>query len=199
MDFNTRIFMQIINTKHSYGLVTQLIHWVMAVCIIILSVVGFAMQEVPYGTIEDIAQKTQMYRMHKTIGIFMFFLAVFRVVWAVYTPKPESLVAHKKIHFILSSIVHWILYISILLVPFVGYLSHAFDSSFVPLGGVFDSLSLIYSNQDLSIFFTGLHKLLARVMIFCIVLHVAGALKHAIFVKSKVLHRMIPGMYKHDV
>ncbi|MDR0774934.1 MAG: cytochrome b/b6 domain-containing protein [Rickettsia sp.] len=70
--------MTIKNTEDSYGLVTQLLHWIVGVMIVSMIIVGFSMQN-----IEEPVVKQQIYASHKAIGVMVLLLVSIRLLWCL--------------------------------------------------------------------------------------------------------------------
>ncbi|MEM8651509.1 MAG: cytochrome b/b6 domain-containing protein, partial [Pseudomonadota bacterium] len=171
----------IMNTQQRYGLVAQLFHWVTAFLILILLPLGLYMYQLPISTSEEIADKVWLYSLHKTLGMTALIVAMLRVVWAVLGPSPAPLHPERKLETFAAATVHWMLYISILLVPVVGYVHHAASVGFAPIWGPFpQEMPFIPKSVELSKYTGLMHFILAAMMGVSIVLHVAGAMKHAV-------------------
>src|SRR4051812_33402633 len=79
------------DTTISFSLVSKLSHWVMAVLITALIIVGFIMTNVP----KDYAFKMDLVVAHKSFGVIAVVLGPISLFWILfrrYTPKyPESM------------------------------------------------------------------------------------------------------------
>lgn len=74
------------NKTDSYGFVLKFIHWATALLILGLLFVGFYMTTLPFGD-----SKLQIYMLHKSFGLLVLLLVVFRVFWKFLTPKVKHL------------------------------------------------------------------------------------------------------------
>ena len=181
------------NTKTRYGSVAQLLHWATALLILILLPMGLYMHDLPISNSEEIEDKVWLYSLHKTLGMTVLLVAVARIVWAFFSPKPVPLHPERKLETFAAETVHWTLYISILLVPVIGYVHHAASVGFAPIWGPFpDGLPFIPKSVEFSKLTGFMHFILALVMGGSIFLHVAGAMKHAVLEKDGTLTRMVP-------
>ena len=86
-----------------YGRGAATLHWVSTVLIIVMLLQGFFMTK-----FEDGDSKTLFYQLHVTLGYFVLFLSVIRVVWALRDRRPDPLemprreyLAYKGIHVLL--------------------------------------------------------------------------------------------------
>ena len=98
--------MALTNTATSYGAVTKGFHWLTALMIITLIPLGFIAHDmgdrilsgsVPPDQIEAFAAQTVLlFSIHKTLGIFTFFVALLRILWAISQPKPGLLMPKRS-------------------------------------------------------------------------------------------------------
>ncbi len=191
--------MMLNNTRASYGLVAQLLHWSIAVLILALIPLGLLMQELPENTVEQADTKLTFYSLHKTIGMTLFVLAVIRVVWASVQPHPRLLNADRKLEAFAAQTVHWILYGAIIVMPVTGWLHHAATEGLAPIWWPFSQdLPFIPKDPDVAAFFGVAHTCTVILLGLALLLHIGGALKHALIDRDDTLRRMIPGLYKAE-
>lgn len=175
------------NTTHSWGSIARSLHWLTALLILALLVVGFIMGEM------EGQQKYQMYLMHKSFGLLALVLLVLRVIWrlADKAPAPEPA---PKLQLLAASLVHWGLYAMLLAMPVSGYLAHSFRGFPLPWFGVqaLPVPSLTANNPDLAHDFGELHEALVWVLLGLLALHIGAALFHHFVKKDRVLARMTP-------
>ncbi len=182
------------NTNQTYGLVAQVLHWVTAVLILLLLVLGIYMHELPADTAQQVESKIWLYFLHKTLGILTFIVAIVRVVWAMVQEYPYPFNGDKKIEIFLASVVHWLLYGCIILMPITGWLHHAAVEGFAPIWWpLSQDILFVPKDPQLAKLFGNAHFLTAVLLMGSIFLHIAGAFKHVIFDRDQTLARMIPG------
>ena len=183
------------NTRETYGLVHQLLHWTTAGLILFLIPLGVYMHELPDGTAAEVAGKAWLYSLHKTVGIAALLVALARVAWAVAQPHPNLI--HGGWEAFAAKTVHWLLYAAIIAMPVFGWLHHAALDGYAPIWfwPVGDTLPLVPKSQAVAQFFGIAHKVTGIALIGALVLHVGGALKHAVVDKDRTLARMVPGAY----
>ena len=161
-----------------------LLHWVLAFLILGLVVIGWYMMY-----IEEDPKSAWFFDKHKSFGMIVFALVVIRILWRAGhqpAPLPESV---PKWQVRLAHATQWGLYVSIFLMPVLGF----FGASYSKDGVTFFGSQLpawIAPNHDKSELFFSLHIALAWLMILLIALHVAGALKHLLVDRDGVFHRM---------
>ena len=122
------------NSQTHYGSVTKLFHWLTALLILTALPLGvFGSYGIDTTTEAGISQAAWVFSLHKTIGISAFLVAVLRILWALTNTKPGLLNADHKLEATAAEVVHWLLYISLVIVPLSGWLHHAAASGFAPI------------------------------------------------------------------
>ena len=179
------------NTATRYGSVTKTFHWLIALLILTLIPLGIIANGLPFETSEELARKALLFSMHKTFGVLVFFLALARIVWALSQTKPAGLHPERKLQTFAAEVVHWLLYGSLVLVPLSGWIHHSATTGFAPIWWPFgQSLPFVPKSEAVAATFAGLHVVFERVLLFSVLLHIAGALKHHFVDKDATLHRM---------
>ena len=149
------------NTQTTYGSVTKTFHWLTALLILTAFPLGILANGAPFATGDEIAQKAWLFSLHKTVGVTTFFTALARILWAISQKKPAGLHSDNKLETFAAESVHWLLYISMLMVPLSGWLNHAASVGFAPilwppfLGPLGQSLPLVPKSEAVSAFFSG--------------------------------------------
>ena len=72
------------NTQYKWGWITIFIHWLTAITVIALFVLGTWMVDLSYY---DSCYRSAPH-IHKSIGILLFFLTLFRMLWVFCRVKP---------------------------------------------------------------------------------------------------------------
>ncbi|SFB83887.1 cytochrome b/b6 domain-containing protein [Tropicimonas isoalkanivorans] len=186
--------MSLSNTPDRYGLVSRALHWLTAGLILVLLPLGLIAEEWPYDTGAQLAVKAQLFSLHKTLGILVFFLALARLVWTALQPHPALLNGDRRIEARLAQTVHWLLYVALVGTPLTGWIHHAATEGFAPIWWPFgQSLPLVPKSESVSVLFSGLHLVFVLLLVATLGLHVAGALKHHLFDRDATLRRMLFG------
>lgn len=179
--------MQLKNTPDTYGLVNKLVHWLLAITIIGMIFFGWYM-----GDLEISPDKFKLYALHKSIGITVLALVVFRVFWRLFLGVPKSLPHHKDWEKLLSKAAHLLLYIAIFVMPLSGWLMSSAAGFPVSVFGAFTMPDLIEKNREFGKLLGSVHLLSAWTILVLVSLHVLGALKHHFIDKDETLKRMLP-------
>ena len=174
-----------------YDRVAIALHWTIAAMIISMLALGLVMEDLP------ITIKFSAYTLHKSIGITVLALSIFRLIWRLMNPPPalpDTMKAHEKL---LAHVAHWALYFLMIAMPLSGWLmvsaSRKYPTVFFWLGEVpFIPMPQGADPKATAGLFHEAHELLANGAIALILLHVAAALKHHLVNKDTVLTRMLP-------
>ena len=187
---------------HRYTIVAIVLHWSMAVLIILQIAIGIWMT----GAIDDPETQSAAYeafQFHKSLGLTLLVLALLRLAWRLmhgFPGFPEHMPNWQRIA---ARISHVLLYAFIVLIPLTGWLyvstgwnSEAGMALQVPTVwfGLFEwpHIPGIAGNSMLADFAIGMHELLAFSLIALLAVHVAGALKHHFADRDQVLWSMLP-------
>jgi cytochrome b561/polyisoprenoid-binding protein YceI len=182
------------NTSQSFGSITRIFHWLTALLILTAIPLGVVANNMGYDTSEALAQKAQVFSLHKTLGVAAFFTASLRILWAISQTHPAPLHPDRRAETTLAGAVHWLLYISMLAVPLSGWVHHAATSGFAPiLWPLGQDLPLVPKSESLSQTAAALHWVFTKLLVASILLHVAGAIKHHVIDKDATLARMLSG------
>lgn len=182
------------NTKYSYGVIARTFHWITAGLILTLLIGGFLTQQIP-RTAEYINILTISYSTHKTLGIIVLCMAVLRIIWAIVQPSPAPLHPERKLETFAAEVVHYALYIAIIVMPLSGWVKHAAQDGFAPIYWPFSQNLFFVPKSILIADIAGaFHFFAAWCIVFALVAHIGGAMKHALIDRDQVLARMTKGV-----
>ena len=186
------------NTHRSYGAVTKTFHWTIAIGILAMIPLGIVANGTAHaieaGDASLIDRARLLFSIHKTLGVTILFAALARILWAITQPKPAPLHPERRAETFLASLVHWLLYGSLVAVPLTGWAAHAATTGFAPIWWPFgQNLPPVPESAEAEHLFAALHIVFERVLVLAILLHVAGALKHHFWDRDDTLRRMLPG------
>ena len=174
------------NTSNHYGLISIVLHWLVAMTVIGLFALGFWMVDLSYY---DSWYRTAPH-IHKSIGILLFIAMVIRLLWRCYSPPPHALPSHRRWKKVVSAVTHKLLYLLIFTIMLTGYFISTSDGRAIQVFDLFEvpSFGQLFPRQsDIA---SDLHKWLAYSLIGLVVLHAAAAIKHHVVDKDATLLRM---------
>lgn len=175
------------NTTDGFGRVAIGIHWLSALAIIGLFASGLYMRSLSYY--DSLYQVLPFY--HKSIGVVLFGLILFRLLWRNMNPHPKPLDTHSKLEKKGAMIAHAGLYVLMLAVMVAGYLISTAKGKPIDVFGVFELPATLHSISGQEDIAGLLHEYLAYSLIGVAVLHALGALKHHFIDKDTTLIRML--------
>lgn len=171
--------------RYSTGAIV--LHWLIAILIGFNYAAAWVAEDMPKD------QAMQVMGNHKAIGLTVLVLSVLRILWRITHRPPPLSSTLKTWEAGLSRAVHSLFYVLIVAVPLMGWALHSAFSGGKPVGvfGLFSypGLPLAQDKQQGEVF-AQIHGTLATVMLALIVLHVAGALKHALIDRDGEMRRM---------
>jgi cytochrome b561 len=179
--------MNILNTKNNFGIVSILIHWIMAIIIVGLFVIGKTMIDLDYYD----ANYHVYPWWHKSFGLLIVFLLIFRLIWKSINFKVVALIHHKKIEIYLAKIVQLLLYILLFICCVSGYLISTADDVGVGFFDIFQVPSIISKGEQQSELAQVIHYYSTYGLIILASLHMIGALKHHFIDKDITLIRIL--------
>lgn len=177
--------MQLTNTDDRFGFISILLHWIMAILIIALLIIGLYMVRIPISPL-----KLKLFRWHKEFGMLVLMLVVVRLIWRFSNVIPAlwSLPIWERIA---ARSVHWMFYFFMFLLPISGWLLSSAAGISVSFFGWFVFPDFISASEPMRLGLTSIHEWLAYILIAVLCLHIAASLKHHFINKDDVLRRML--------
>lgn len=193
------------NTR--YTKTAKVLHWLIAIGVFGMFALGWYMSDLPkeapkqmaydlfdwgiytWQVSEEISPRSFYFNLHKSIGVTIFALIIFRILWRV-THKPPALLATYKVwERKLATGAHHTLYLLMVVLPLSGIIM-AIASKY---GIKWFGLEFIggLDNKPLREAFKEVHEIVGVVILSVIILHIIGALKHKFIDKDETLNRML--------
>ncbi|MGN6112895.1 MAG: cytochrome b [Luteimonas sp.] len=181
--------MSLKNTDDRWGPVSQSLHWLIVLLILVLAAVGLSLDSLP---------KTPKYfwvfTLHKSVGISVLALVLARIGWRLYAGAPAPVAGTPPWQARVASATHVLLYASLLAVPLSGWL---YDSAsglrpFRWFGTVLMP-KLAAPDEALADVAKEAHEWLFWTLAVLALVHTAAALYHHAFRNDPTLARMLPG------
>lgn len=182
--------MQIRDTSDGYGIVSRLFHWLMAVAIIAMFVLGLWMVDLDYYSPYYHSAPS----LHKSVGILLLIALALRFGWRLSNVRPDDsdLSAFERTG---ARIVHWGFYPLLLALMVSGYLISTADGRPIEVFGLF-SVPSPGENKGLEDTAGAVHTLLAYAVILVAAVHAGAAIKHHVMDRGRTLSRMWSGQPK---
>lgn len=176
------------NSQYGWGRMSRLLHWLSALLIVGLLLVGFIMTE-----LRPSPDTIRIYNLHKSFGLLLLAIVLVRILWRGVDRAPPDL-PMPAWQLRLAKTVHAALYALLLLMPISGWLLHSasgYPLRWFQVGPVVPRL--IEKSSESKHFFELVHGWGAWILVAVLILHIAGALKHHFIDRDRTLTRMLRG------
>lgn len=176
------------NTARRWGSVSQALHWLIALLILLLGIVGLSMGELP-----KTPKYFWVYTAHKSLGISVLALVVVRLGWRLYAGTPEPEPGTPTWQERIASATHWLLYALIFAIPLSGWLYDS-ASGLRPFHwfGLFEMPKLSPPDEQLRVLSHFAHEWGFWLLIAMVLAHAGAAFYHHLFQRDATLARMLP-------
>lgn len=173
------------NSKERWGQVSIALHWLTALLVIGLAVVGLVMTELPNS-----ALKVQVYALHKSVGLTVLALAALRLLWRLVAGAPDEIPA-PRLQRLAAKAVHWALYALLFTLPLSGWLFNSAAGFPLKWFGVLALPKLFTGyNPELKQLAHELHETGFYLLALLLLAHAGAALYHHYLKKDDTLNRM---------
>ncbi len=176
------------NSTTRWGSVSQSLHWLIALLILTLGVVGLTMGELPRTP-----KYFWVYTAHKSLGITVLALVAFRLGWRLYAGAPEPVPGTPGWQERIASATHWLIYVLMFAVPFFGWLYDS-ASGLRPFRwfGLVDVPKLSGPDPQVVAVSHAIHEYGFWLLIAVVLAHAGAALFHHFIQRDQTLARMLP-------
>ncbi|HYC98605.1 cytochrome b [Brevundimonas sp.] len=173
--------------RNRYSTVSLVLHWLIA-ALVVTQIALIAAHEATEGPISR-----EFVTLHKSVGLSILMLTLVRLGWRIANPAIPLPVAMPRWQKLLARTNHVLFYVLLLAMPLVGWAASSAAGRDIVWFGLFEwPLLPISGGRETAGQLMDLHEAAAKLLIFLVVLHIAGALKHQFLDRDNVLHRMIP-------
>jgi cytochrome b561 len=183
--------LSITNTPSRYGAAAMLIHWGMAVLLVVLTAMGWYMVRLPDAGFDK--EKISLILAHKSLGMAALLAVLVRIAWRSANVLPQWAAALPGWQRSAAYFVHLCFYALMLALPLTGWLMSSaggypvylwFDEGLLP--------DLMRDNPALFQFFIDLHRWLAWAIVVLAAAHTGAALAHHFVGRDDTLKKMLP-------
>jgi cytochrome b561 len=179
-----------------YSQVAIILHWVMALGVLVLAGIGLAMMHLNL----DPMRLFQLYQLHKSIGITILLAALLRLAWRLAHKPPALPSSMTPLARKAADGSHVLLYFALFALPLTGWAlvsASVLDIPTVLYGVVpwphLPILSTLENKKPVEDALKLMHAYGAWAFIALVVGHAGAALHHHFIAKDDVLRRMLPG------
>ena len=180
--------MSLKNTTDRWGGISQLLHWTIAILIVLIGIVGLVMGELPRSP-----KYFWVYTAHKSLGLTVLALVLVRIGWRLYAGAPRPVPGTPRLQALLASTTHGAIYLLILALPLSGWI---YDSANAlrPFRwfGLVEVPKLVAPDEALAASAHGAHEWLFWLLMALVAGHAGAALYHHFIQRDVTLARMLP-------
>ena len=163
------------------------LHWLIALLVIGLCVVGLIMTELPTSL-----DKIKIYALHKSFGLTVLGLMLLRLLWRLIDRRPAYPPGMPGWQVKLASFTHLLLYAILLWMPLTGWLYNSASNFPLRYFGWFSLPALSGPDPELKALAQQMHEWGFYLLALLFFIHVAAALKHHLLEQDDTLRRMLP-------
>lgn len=194
------------SVSNRYTKTAVVLHWLIAIAIFGMFALGWYMSELPkegpkqmgfdlfdlgiytWQLSEEATVRTFYFNLHKSIGVTLLALVIFRLFWRIKHKPPALLSSYSAFERKLATGAHHLLYLLMVALPVSGLLMTLYSKYGLKWFGL-DFLPGL-DNKDLRDVFKESHEIIGIIILVVIVIHILGALKHKFIDKDTTLERM---------
>jgi cytochrome b561 len=193
------------NTK-KYNNIAIIMHWLIAIGICFMFYLGWFMEALPkeapksssydlfnlgiysWELTKEESPRAFYFNLHKSIGLTIFALIIFRILWR-WTHRPPKLIETMKLwEKRLATVAHFGLYLLMFLIPLSGIIMSIGSKYGIKWFGI--KVIPGIDNSQLRELFLEFHQIFGILILCVLFFHIIGALKHSIIDKDGTLRRM---------
>jgi cytochrome b561 len=194
-------------TAARYTATAKILHWLIAIAIFGMFALGWYMSDLPkeapkqlaydlfdwgiftWQLAEEASPRTFYFNLHKSLGVTIFALILFRVFWRLTHKVPAMLASYKAWESKLAKNVHRLLYLLMIALPLSGIIMAVASKYGIKWFGLKFISGL--DNTPLREAFKEVHEIVGILILLVLALHIVGALKHKFIDKDETLNRML--------
>ncbi|MCG8154772.1 cytochrome b [Brenneria goodwinii] len=175
------------NTSSRYGHISILLHWSVALTVYGMFALGLWMVTLGYYDV----WYHRAPEIHKGIGVLLFAVLIFRVIWRFVSPPPQPLSSYSRLTRISATLAHIALYVVLFAILISGYLISTAEGQPISVFGWFSVPATLEGLTDQADIAGTVHLYLAWVVVALSALHGLAALKHHFIDGDTTLKRML--------
>ena len=175
------------DSSATYGLITIVLHWLMAVIIIAMFVLGKYMIGLDYY---DPFYHTGPW-WHKSIGLIVISLLIFRIIWKFSNQKVAEIESHTVTEIKLAQLVQISLYLLMISCCISGVLISTAEGAAIDFFDLFAVPAIISLGEAQAELAADIHEYSTLALIILAALHMLAAMKHHFIDKDTTLIKIL--------
>ncbi len=170
-----------------YNRVARNLHWTIGILVILNIAIGIL-----HDPLGEIYKGTM--GVHKSIGLTVLVLALFRLYWRITHPAPPLPAAMPGWEKAAAHATHWIFYALMIVLPMSGWIFSSAGPYPIPYFGLFEIPKLaVEKGSPIAGAAHEAHELLGYAWAGLLLIHIGAALRHHFLLKDDVLNRIWKG------
>ncbi len=175
--------MQVFNSFGKYGLLAKLFHWITFVILILQIPFGFYLVGLEFSD-----RRIDLENIHILIGITVFYITLFRLVWKFFNSSPTEGNSFFKGQIFIARANHFFLYLNIFTITISGILKKLYMGE--KLNFLFFSYGFKKDNFQLADLYYEVHIYANYLLIVLVALHILAVIVHHFIFKDKILDKI---------
>ena len=175
--------MQVFNSYSKYGLLAKLFHWVTFIVLLAQVPFGFYLVGLEFSD-----QRIELENIHILIGIAVFYITLFRLIWKFFNPGPTESKSFFKGQVLIGKVNHLMLYLSIFAITISGMLKKLYMGE--TLNFFFFKYGFEKDNFLLADAFYEVHIYANYLLLTLVTLHILAVVVHHFVFKDKILNKI---------
>ena len=175
--------MSIFNSQKEYGILAKLFHWITFVILIAQIPFGFYLVGLEFSD-----RRIDLENIHILIGITVFYITLFRLIWKFFNSSPTEGNSFFKGQIFIAKANHFFLYLSIFAITISGILKKLYMGE--KLNFIFFNFGFEKDNFQLADSFYIVHIYANYLLITLVILHILAVVAHHFIFKDKILKKI---------
>ena len=175
--------MQVFNSFSKYGLLAKLFHWITFIILILQIPFGFYLVGLEFSD-----RRIDLENIHILIGITVFYITLFRLVWKFFNSSPTEGNSFFKGQILIAKANHFFLYLSIFTITISGILKKLYMGE--KLNFLFFRYGFEKDNFQLADLYYEIHIYANYLLIVLIAVHILAVIVHHHIFKDKILNKI---------
>ena len=175
--------MKILNSQSKYGILAKLFHWFTFFVLI---------AQVPFGLylveLEFSEERIELENIHILLGISIFYLTLFRLIWKFFNPSPTDSKSFFKGQVFIGKANHFLLYLCIFFITISGILKKLYMGE--KLNFIFFKYGFEKDNFVLADAYYQVHIYANYLLLVLVSLHILAVIVHHFVFKDKILNKI---------
>ena len=176
--------MNIFNSLKEYGILAKLFHWITFVILIAQIPFGFYLVGLEFSD-----RRIDLENIHILIGITVFYITLFRLIWKFLNTSPSETRSFFKGQVFIGKANHFLLYLSIFTITISGILKKLYMGE--TLNFIFFKYGFKKDNFVLADSYYEVHIYANYLLLALVALHILAVVVHHVFFKDKILKKIL--------